>query len=258
MLLTLTLAYAAPGGCPLPRSVADLDETLASAERAWGADADAFSAATADVESTLRCLVEPLPSADAAWVHRLEGLAAFARRDMGAATAAFAAARAIEPEYRFPEALVAPGNPVDTLYRNALTADTAVRLPAPRAGWSVKLDGAPGTSRITERPVVAQVIDPVGRVSAGAWVPVNGALPSYPTAGAALRAPLLITGATLAVVGAGLWTFAALTRPDPASLDTVEQGQSAEARQAALGGTALGVGGLGVVTLGTALVVGRW
>ena len=258
MLLIVAIAVAATADCTVPRSLAELRESNAAAERAWAEGAAVFDEAAAALEPTLACVIEVIPHTEAARVHRLRGLLAFRKRDLEAATAAFAAARTLDPEYRFPDTLVPEGNPVDTLYRNARTAQEPRRFDAPRRGWSLRLNGADTTTRNEATPVVAQVVDPAGRVQSGAWIAEHAALPSYPTWREGLRGPLVAVGASAVAVGAGLWAFGAVTRPDPATLTTRAQGEAAEARQAALGGGAIGVAALGRGTLGIGFAVARW
>lgn len=257
-LLQTLGAFAATDACPLPRSNAELAEVAASAESAWGRDPLAFGEAVLAVDSALACVIEAIPAPQAARVHRLHGLAAFLRRDTPAATAAFVAARKIEPSFVFPESMVPEGNPVDTLYRNALGPAELTRFEAPRAGWKLQIDGTPATERNESQPAVVQVVDPVGRIREGAWVAEYAPLPNYPSWREGLRAPLLMAGAGAVLAGAGLWGFGAATRPDPASLETLDDGEAAEFRQAAIGGTAIGLAGIGLGTVVIGFGVGRW
>lgn len=258
MLFITGFALAATSDCTAPRSLAELRESNAFAERAWGEDAAVFDEAAAALEPTLACVIEVIPPAEAARVHRLRGLLAFRKRDLAAATAAFATARELDPDYRFPEALVPEGNPVETLYRNARTARELRRFDAPKRGWKLLLNGAELPTRNEAVPVVAQVVDPVGRVQSGAWIAEHAPLPAYPTWREGLRAPLVVAGASAVAVGAGLWAFGAATRPDPTTLSSVSEGQAAEARQAAIGGGAIGLAALGLGTVGVGFAVGRW
>lgn len=258
MLLLVALAAAATADCSAPRSLAELGASNAFAERAWGEDAAVFDEAAAALEPTLACVIEVIPPTEAARVHRIRGLLAFRKRDLEGATAAFAAARELDPEYRFPDALVPEGNPVETLYRNARTAQELQRFDAPKRGWTLRLNGAEATTRNDATPVVVQVVDPVGRVQTGAWIAEHAVLPPYPTWREGLRTPLVVAGASAVAVGAGLWAFGAATRPDPASLASADEGEAAEARQAAIGGGAIGAAALGLGTIGIGFAVGRW
>lgn len=258
VLFWLPFAVAATSDCTAPRSLAELRDSNAFAERAWGEDAAVFDEAAAALEPTLACVIEVIPPTEAARVHRLRGLLAFRKRDLQAATAAFAAARELDPEYRFPEALVPEGNPVDTLYRNARAATELRSFDAPKRGWTLRLNGAEAAARNEATPAVIQVVDPVGRVQSGAWIAEHAALPAYPTWREGLRTPLVVAGLSAVAVGAGLWGFGAATRPDPASLTTASEGQAAEARQAAIGGGAIGAAALGLGTIGVGFAVGRW
>lgn len=257
-LLHTFAAFAATETCTLPRSNAELSEVALGAESAWGRDPQAFAEAVLAVDAALACVIEAVPVDQAARIHRLHGLAAFLRRDTAAATAAFAAARAAEPSFAFPETMVPAGNPVDTLYRNALGPTELSRFEPPRSGWKLHIDGTPATARNDERPAVVQVVDPVGRIREGAWVAEHTPLPNYPSWRDGLRTPLLIAGAGAVLAGAGLWGFGAVTRPDPASLETLDDGEAAEFRQAAIGGTAVGLAGIGLGTVAIGFGVGRW
>lgn len=261
MLVSLSLVAFALGsssGCPLPRSSAELAEIAGLAETTWGRDATAFTEAVAAVDLAIPCVIEVLPALSAARVHRLHGLSAFLRREPAAAAASFAAARSLDPAYTFPESFVPAGNPVDTLYRNALAPADVARFEAPRAGWQLWVDGTASVARNNAVPVVAQVIDPVGRVHDGAWVAEYAKLPPYPTWREGLRGPLVAVGASAVVAGAGLWALGAATRPEPATLLTVSDGESAELRQAVIGGSAIGLVGIGLGTITLGFGVGRW
>lgn len=180
LLLTLSAGLAAAADCPEPRTTADLVSALDEAKGAYGnLDVDAFRAAVQRARGALPCVTDEVTGHLAAELHRFEGLLAFFDRDPSRSTTAFAAARSVEPNYRFPESLVPAGNPVLKDYE-AIDPDggKVERLPEPASGRLV-LDGRTSTARSQSFPTVAQLVDEGGKVTATAYLWPGDPVPDY-------------------------------------------------------------------------------
>lgn len=180
MLLALWVAVA-HGACPTPTNTADLVSALDDAKEAYGnLEVEAFRAAMGRVHERLPCLEEEVTRHLAAELHRFEGLLGFLDRDSDRSQRAFASARAIEPNYKFPASLVPEGNPALAAY-TALAPDkgTVVRVADPLQG-RLLFDGATGKMRPTTFPTVFQRMDAEGAVMETAYLWPGDALPPYP------------------------------------------------------------------------------
>lgn len=256
VLLAAALARAADG-CPLPRRAEELDAALAVVEGAWGEDEAAFLDAVGRARGVLACVAEPVPPAVAARMHRAEGLAAFLGRDAEASARAFAAARALDPEYRFPETMVPPNNPLETTFGLLPAGAATARVPAPAGGRTLWFDGTATRARPEDRPTVFQVQDADGAVRTSAWLPTDAPLP-YRARGEGLRLPLLI-GAGVAAAGAGaLYALAADAHGDYEGSASPDDADANRARVNVLVGASAGAGAVAVGVGAGAFLFGRW
>ncbi|MBM4368040.1 MAG: hypothetical protein FJ102_17640, partial [Deltaproteobacteria bacterium] len=166
ILLLAALAHAA---CPASPGV--IEAALDSAQVAFRMmDRAGFQGATDTVREGLDCLAEPVSPALAARVHRVNGLREFFAGNDAGARLAFAAARAIDPVYAFPDSIVPPGHPVRALYDEANSVSSVtVAAPAPAEG-SMEFDGSPSPSRPSERPTLALLVRPDRSVAASAYL----------------------------------------------------------------------------------------
>lgn len=166
--------------CAARTSTADVAAALELAEAAYAdADLPALLAASDRASDALPCVQELVSRSLAARYHRVVGLRAFVEAQADASERAFAAARSIEPAYTFPPEIVPPGNPVLDHYI-ALSVDAPRTLPvdAPAEG-SIWLDGRETRQRSISWPVLVQLTDGTGAVSATAWVEQGAPLPAY-------------------------------------------------------------------------------
>jgi hypothetical protein len=183
LLAVTTLATHAPAAlaeCGQDLTTADLVAMLEGAEWSYGqADLPGFSAATEQIRIQLPCLSEELPRNIAARVHRVVGLRGFVDRDPEVSTRAFAAARAIEPAYTFPSAMVPTGNPVLLDY-NAVPVEAGQHddVLAPAEGYLV-FDGRPDHSRPRSWPTVVQFVASSGEVTDTYYLWPDQSLPVY-------------------------------------------------------------------------------
>lgn len=169
--------------CDSPATTAELQSALVLAHAAYSnLDADAFHTQSDAVRAALPCLVDPISPSLAAEVHRLEGLRGFLDKDPAQATRAFAAARRIEPAYRFPTTMVPENNPVLEDYE-AIEVSQLVESPVgPPESGTLTLDGREQLTRVEKLPVVAQYRDQQGGVVFTEYVAPSAALPNYPLA----------------------------------------------------------------------------
>lgn len=274
MLLTL-LATAALASAACPSSAASLQSALDSAQLAFSMmDSGAFQTATGEAESEASCLSDPVSPTVAARLHRVLGLRAFVAGDEAAARTAFAAARAIEPDYLFPASLVPADHPVRALYSQSLNASAATtELPSPATGH-LQFDGSQGTRRPTQRPTLALLVDPSGAVKGSGYLwpddPVFAYTPASATIATTTQAPkstvrrgpnlpLTVIAAVSLAAGGACYGIAAAAHKD------YEEAPNEEPTLTALQGktntfffTSIGAG---VVALGTgvgAVVAGHW
>ncbi len=162
---------------------AGTQEVTAAVERAEGAfgnvDIEEFNAATDAMAALLPCVNEVIPRNTAASIHRMQGLRAFVDRDPERATQAFAAARTIEPAYRFPELLVPEGHPVLRDYDAIpIDAPVVVEIPKPAGGY-IQVDGRTAYERPTAWPVLVQIVSDEGAVRDTAYLRPSDPLPQY-------------------------------------------------------------------------------
>ena len=167
--------------CPEPVSATDLVRSLERAEQAFAAvDVPTFLAETDTLRGQLPCTRERIPRNVIASLQRTEGLRNFIDRTGSRSEQAFAAARAIEPDYAFPDTLVPADHPILGSY-DAIPVESGYYLsvPAPAEGY-LHFDGRPGASRPLAWPAIIQVYGARGEVLTTTYVWPEEALPSYP------------------------------------------------------------------------------
>ncbi len=255
MLLTLLALFApAVAACAVPRTVAELDARLLAAEMAWSDGAAAFAETTAGTADLLDCVNAPLPVATVGRLLRLEGLAAFARREMPDSAAAFAGARLADPSLTLDDTYAGEGHPLRALWDTPAKRGAPVALRPPLRG-ALYVNGAP--SRVGPRgvPFVLQWID---GVEARGAVTTPSTLPSYPRAPHPARNPLFGVAGAAALAGGVLYGLAwvehdrAFEAGDLATLDGAIEANHTYSAAAA------GAGGVAVFALAGAIVVARW
>src|SRR5688572_19356675 len=112
-LALLTVQYSFAADCPAPVTIEVLQADLQAAEAAYvQLDLPGFEVAVERTRTALPCLGAVIPPSTAAWLHRTEGLAAFAASDPIRAEQAFGAGRRVQPAYTFPADVAPEGNPV--------------------------------------------------------------------------------------------------------------------------------------------------
>lgn len=195
LLVTLALAQE-PGPptdeveCTGPTRTATVRTALDAAYAGLqGLDITAFKAATDRLDAALPCLNEALPPTLVAEIHRTKGIRAFGERDAETAGLMWAAARSIEPGYRFPYNLIPDGNPIREGYLSVDLADRTVEsMEAPNAG-DLRFDGYSTLDRPSSFPALVQYIRSDGAVDFTVYLTPSDAVPDYPTG------PLAVTPA---------------------------------------------------------------
>lgn len=173
-------ATALAADCPKPTTTADLVANLDRAQDRYGdLDVDGFRTSMIEARLTVPCLREELSRHLAAELHRSEGLLAFLDRNPSHSTIAFAAARSLEPNYRFPESVVPAGNPVLADY-DAIDPDSGgiERVAEPMSG-RLAFDGKASVERPKAFPTVVQLIDESGAIKSTAYLWPGDPLPKY-------------------------------------------------------------------------------
>lgn len=203
LLVSLIPASSAWAGCDKPVTAAELQTTLDAAEAAYGrVDIDAFNASMDKARKQVVCVTEEINPSLAAELHRLEGMYAFANSAKDKAVAAFAAARALEPDYQFPTNIIPPGNPLLAQYEAREPICEQERIPPAKEGGKVRIDGQGQRRLPTEFPAIVQVIDPKGGDDITQYHWPGDPLPYEP---GTLRTPaqtgLLVGGTAVAVAG---------------------------------------------------------
>ena len=261
MLITSSLWVALAEGSPVALSPcrsswAEIAGALDGAEAAWGVEEESFRAGVATIRTRVACLTEPLVPAEAARLHRVLGLAAWLERDVEGARAAFAAARAADPSFDFPLAMVPAANPVRRLYESAVPSEATTLIP-PARGAKILLDGDDSRAIPSSRAVLFQLTTG-SEARSTTWLLPGTPLPAYPKPGEGLRLPLLVGAGAAAAGGIALLALAGSAAAD----ETPPTSQAdLDARVGAKHAFAIAGGGLGVVAVGlgaTAFIAGRW
>jgi hypothetical protein len=277
-LPTPARAAPPPADCTLTFTVDDLHQLLDAAERAYvdmTDDTAPFGQAVAAVTAACGCLRAPADPALAARMHRLRGLHRLVNGEDDEARRAFAAARAIEPAFRYPDSIqpADPAEPFNLVYFGMPAAPTPrAAVPPLRAGaGALVFDGAPGTARPVDRPTLAQHVDPEGRVLRGAYLRMDQPMFDYPVQQVNDRAAAWWTGgvgvgALGVAAGAGVYYAVVMKRGgcetsgdaytcSAISTSTAEFDQTFVKPTKVVGFTALGVGSALVLTSGVLFAV---
>lgn len=179
MILLLTgLAFGAD--CPQSTTSSALEDQLAEARRGLERlDQARFVAATDAIDRLLPCLGEPISRHLAAEVHRTRGIRAVTDRDPDASRM-FAAARTLEPAYKFPSTLIPEGNPVRVEYAAFDLAKGTFETLRPPSEGTLQLDGRSQPFRPNDWPTVAQYLNADGGVVWTSYLMPGTPMPAYP------------------------------------------------------------------------------
>lgn len=181
MLLPYAVALSARADCTFSASAEDLAIAVQAAEEAYTTlDEELFQRATIEVDFVVPCLDTPVSPELAIQLHRLRGLGSFAAGDTDSATDALEAARALAPDYVFPEEILPIGFELRDRYEAMPTEPgEARRMPRPRHG-ALWLDGDPARMRPTDHATLFQQVDDAGQVVQTRYLSPDDPLPHYP------------------------------------------------------------------------------
>jgi len=238
-----------------------LAEQAEVAEQALAAaDADAYRTAHDTMVGMVPCLGRMLSTPTAAELHRTGGVRAFLDRDLERARIRFAAARLLDPDYEWPDALLPPSHPIRTAYMEESLRGRMFDVPKrPRRGV-VAVDGRIGEGRLEGLPATFQLIDNNGEAELSVLLDPFDDFPTYPQAASRSVRPTTIASIA-AAVGAGVLFGAAWNaRQKYNDLDTPYEELDSRRAQVigftigsiAFGGIAVGTGVAAVVPTGDA------
>jgi len=221
------LSPVAHGACPQgapPTNAGDIVETVADIEASLAkADSARFGEAQRLLDAQLACLEELLPRFTVASLHRAKGLRAFTERNPDDATASFAAARAISPDYTFPDDFLPAAHPIRAAYDQAVASDDGTeRLPRPARGTALWVDGRVSDERPMGRAAWVQLVGEDGLAKQSSYLAPADPMPTYEAgpsepieprpAGDRPRKGLLVGGGAGLAVAGGLYAVAATRR----------------------------------------------
>lgn len=275
LLAALTPANAAP--CSV--ALVDLAAKVDAAELAYATfEVERFSTSMDEAALMLPCLTAPVTPAVSAHYLRMLGMQYVIARSGPRADEAFAAARALDPTYTFPESLVPVGHPIRTHYVAIDPASLHGAPIAPARTGSLLFNGAPISKLGPERPgwpALTQVMDDSATVTTTALVFPADSLPAYDAAPVAVIStsdaarrpshasrPLAIGGA-VAAVGAGV-LYAVATGAAASFRSDYDPNDSEEAmldRRDRVNGLVIASAGVGVLAVAGgvgAVLVGKW
>jgi hypothetical protein len=251
---------------------------LVTAEQAYVEmtdDPGPFGQAVIAVRVASGCLQEAADPALAARIHRLMGLHRMVNGDDDEARRAFAAARALEPDFRFPDT-IQPADPAEpfnlvTFGMPATPTPRAQVPPLARGAGALWFDGAAGQARPADRPTLAQHVDAEGGVVRTAYLRMDQPMFDYPVQQVKDRSAAWWTGgvgvgALGVAAGAGVYYAVVMNRGgceatgdaytcSAISTSTEEFDQTFVRPTKVVGFTALGLGSALVVTSGVLFAV---
>lgn len=253
-LLLWWTPLAAGQDCLRPVGTDEFLVTLDQAEAAFvDLEEDRFLDGMQRASLLLPCLDDGLPEVTAARYHRAQGLLLYTTDREELALEAFRAARALDPDYRFPEAMFPEGHALRAAYDALPTEDPTWAPPRPRDG-RLAFDGRDGR-RPTDRPTLFQHLDDGGAALSTRYVRPSEPLPPYP-ATPRRRQRLLAVGAGALATGAALYggAWAARSSFYGAEDPTLADLQRQRAITNGLWGGSLAASTLGALTVTLAVV----
>ncbi len=178
LFLLSSVGYSADCDKTWPSS--SLVENLAAVEQAF-ADFDkaAVSKGYTGASHKLGCLSEPLAPEQAAQFHRVTGLVRFLEHEDDATRAAFAAARAIDPEFALPAEIAPPDHPLHAAYGALELAELPEEILAPAAEGQLLRDGRPAKMTRRALPAIFQSVDDEQALQWTQLVAPGDPLPAY-------------------------------------------------------------------------------
>lgn len=174
------------------------------AEVAYGdLDTAAFFSSFDRARAALRCVSGTLSQVQAARVHRVHGIAAYIRGEKSVAAQHLTAAATLQPDYRFPTTVVAPGHELNRLLADRSFSELA-RVPVPEpASGALVFDGRVGALRPSGLPTVFQWLDDGEVTRTTSYLMSSDPLPGYPHMPTSTRPAWKRSGIPWIAAGAG-------------------------------------------------------
>lgn len=176
----VSAAFAEAPACEKATTTSALRTQITEAFGAFAEnDGPGFEAAAAGVEATRQCLGEFLLPADAAELHRFQGLRSFYRQEPDYAIQSFQAALAIQSGFNLPTSVAPEPGPLWTMYERAKGRPAPATVPLGLKGYTVLVDGKLATEHPSMLPYFVQFQAPDGSVHGTSYV-AAGAEPTPP------------------------------------------------------------------------------
>ncbi len=190
----VSVAFADAPACEKATTTSQLRTQITEAFGAFAEnDGPGFEAAAAKVEATRGCLGEFLLPADAAELHRFQGLRSFYRQEPDYAIQSFQAALAIQSGFNLPTSVAPEPGPLWTMYERAKGRPAPATVALGLKGYSVFVDGKLATEHPSMLPYFVQFQAPDGSVHGTSYV-AAGAEPTPPAglAPVAVATPVVV------------------------------------------------------------------
>lgn len=206
---TAWLVAPAWADCTFDAPPERLAAALDAAEQAYvSLDVPEFERAMTEVDFVVPCLEAPVDPTTAARLHRMRGLGRFAAGDRQGAEQSLRAARALEPQYEFPEAVLPKGFELRDLYEGIPAGAPATqRLPRAARGAITWFDGMATRERPVSVPALWQLVDGQD-VKQTVYLEPTEPLPWYPGANKD-QVPWLVGAGVTAAAAGGVYAAAA-------------------------------------------------
>jgi len=271
LILTTLVAQGAP--CDEMVSTAELLGAIEVAENAWTmADAKGFQTAAESMDSLLPCVSDTLTRGTAGRIHRMHGMSRFLARDPDGEKSAFAAARWVQPGWKWPADLVPVGHPLLKHYVEADLGEPDLEVTLPPIEGQSMFDGRESLKRPTKWPTIHQHLSDDGGVLGTWFLSPSDPLPDYPRKNkpapiddeggdkAGLRTPLLIGAGSGFVVSGVLYALAGASSKnyhgdDQRTVDEMDQLRRATNTRF---WASMGFAGASTATTVSAFAVARW
>lgn len=258
MWWTALLSGPALADCTFRATPDRLSAALDAAERAYvSLDVPSFERAMTEVDFVVPCLEAAADPALSARLHRMRGLGRFAAGDKAGAELSLRAAKALEPQYVFPDDVLPKGFELRDVYEGLPTEPPPTdALPRPARGAVAWLDGTDAHRRPTNVPVLWQLQDG-DSIRETRYLEPTDPTPWYPGANKDQIPWFVGAGITAVAAGATYGVAAALHQPfgprgDVLPTEQAIQGRRTEVNALVLVSTVLAVGAAGELGWGIA------
>lgn len=187
MLGSLALLFLASGAqaadCDKTWPASSLAESLAAVEQAFvDFDKAAVTKGYTKASAQLRCLADPIDADQAAHFHRVTGLVRFLEHQDEATRTAFAAARAIDPDFALPATIAPDDHPLHDFYGAIDLAGLPEEKLAAAAEGQLMRDGRPAKMARRALPGIYQLVSDDQVPAWTVLVHAGDPLPGYETA----------------------------------------------------------------------------